>query len=98
MVGGNAASVGRARPGRPVGGGCTAKSRRFYPCQDGRRASNIVSRAMSMKKRILQIIPTLDRAGAEKQLCLLAEGLPRDEFEVHVCALTRGGPLETRLP
>jgi glycosyltransferase involved in cell wall biosynthesis len=47
--------------------------------------------------RILQIIPTLDRAGAEKQLCLLAEGLPRDEFEVHVCALTRGGPLEGRL-
>jgi glycosyltransferase involved in cell wall biosynthesis len=50
-----------------------------------------------MKKRILQIIPTLDRAGAEKQLCLLAEGLPRDEFDVHVCALTRGGPLAARL-
>jgi glycosyltransferase involved in cell wall biosynthesis len=50
-----------------------------------------------MTKRILQIIPTLDRAGAEKQLCLLAEGLPRDEFDVHVCALTRGGPLEGRL-
>ena len=46
-----------------------------------------------MRKRILQIIPTLDRAGAEKQLTLLARGLPRDEFEVHVCALTRGGPL-----
>ncbi len=50
-----------------------------------------------MKKRILQIIPTLDRAGAEKQLCLLAEGLPRNEFDVHVCALTRGGPLSARL-
>ncbi len=50
-----------------------------------------------MKKRILQIIPTLDRSGAEKQMCLLAEGLPRDEFEVHVCALTRGGPLLTQL-
>ena len=50
-----------------------------------------------MTKRILQIIPTLDRAGAEKQLCLLAEGLPRDEFDVHVCALTRGGPLAIRL-
>ena len=46
-----------------------------------------------MKKRILEIIPTLDRAGAEKQLTLLAAGLPADEFEVHVCALTRGGPL-----
>jgi glycosyltransferase involved in cell wall biosynthesis len=50
-----------------------------------------------MKKRILEIIPTLDRAGAEKQLCLLAKGLPRDQFDVHVCALTRGGPLENDL-
>ena len=46
-----------------------------------------------MKKRILEIIPTLDRAGAEKQLTLLAAGLPPDEFDVRVCALTRGGPL-----
>jgi glycosyltransferase involved in cell wall biosynthesis len=50
-----------------------------------------------MTKRILQIIPSLDRAGAEKQMCLLAKGLPRDEFEVHVCALTRGGPMEADL-
>jgi glycosyltransferase involved in cell wall biosynthesis len=50
-----------------------------------------------VKKRILQIIPTLDQAGAEKQMSLLARGLPRDEFEVHVCALTRGGPLEAEL-
>jgi len=48
-------------------------------------------------KRILQIIPTFDRGGAEKQLTLLAAGLPRDEFEVHVCALTRGGPLQEDL-
>ncbi len=46
-----------------------------------------------MSIRILQIIPTLDRGGAEKQLALLAAGLPRDEFDLHVCALTRGGPL-----
>jgi glycosyltransferase involved in cell wall biosynthesis len=46
-----------------------------------------------MPRRILHIIPTLDRSGAEKQLTLLAAGLPRDEFDVHVCALTRGGPL-----
>jgi hypothetical protein len=46
-----------------------------------------------MPHRILEILPTLDRSGAEKQLLLLAAGLPRDEFEVHVCALTRGGPL-----
>ena len=50
-----------------------------------------------MTKRILQIIPSLDRSGAEKQLCLLAAGLPCDEFEVHVCALTRGGPLAENL-
>lgn len=45
------------------------------------------------RTRVLEIIPTLDRAGAEKQLLLLAAGLPRDEFEVHVCVLTRLGPL-----
>lgn len=50
-----------------------------------------------MKKRILQIIPTLDRAGAEKQLTLLALGLPREEFDVHVGVLTRTGPLATEL-
>jgi glycosyltransferase involved in cell wall biosynthesis len=45
----------------------------------------------------------LDRAGAEKQMSMLVGGLPREEFEVHVCALTRGGPLlsvleEARIP
>lgn len=50
-----------------------------------------------MKKRILHIIPTLDRAGAEKQMTLLARGLSPDEFDVHVCALTRGGPLSVDL-
>ena len=50
-----------------------------------------------MTKRILHIIPSLDRAGAEKQLALLAAGLPRERFEVHVCALTRGGPIERDL-
>jgi glycosyltransferase involved in cell wall biosynthesis len=43
--------------------------------------------------RILEIIPSLDQAGAEKQLVMLAVGLPRPEFDVHVCALTRLGPL-----
>ena len=50
-----------------------------------------------MTRRILHIIPTLDRSGAEKQLTLLACGLPRGEFDVHVLALTRGGPLEAPL-
>ena len=47
--------------------------------------------------RILFIIPTLDRSGAEKQLVLLAPGLVREGFDVHVCALTRGGPYEKAL-
>lgn len=50
-----------------------------------------------MTKRILQIIPTLDRSGAEKQLVLLAAGLARPEFDVHVCVLTRSGPLAADL-
>jgi len=50
-----------------------------------------------VSKRILHVIPSLDRAGAEKQLTLLVRRLPRDEFDVHVCALTRGGPLEADL-
>jgi glycosyltransferase involved in cell wall biosynthesis len=47
--------------------------------------------------KVLQIIPTLDRSGAEKQLVLLAAGLPRDRFVVEVAALTRSGPLEHEL-
>ena len=45
-----------------------------------------------MPIKVMLVIPTLDRSGAEKQLTLLATGLPRDEFEVEVIALTRGGP------
>jgi glycosyltransferase involved in cell wall biosynthesis len=47
--------------------------------------------------RLLLIIPTLVRGGAEKQLALLATRLPRDEFDVHVAVLTHTGPLETQL-
>jgi glycosyltransferase involved in cell wall biosynthesis len=43
--------------------------------------------------RILHIIPTFDRAGTEKQLLLVARGLARQGFDVHVAALVRGGPL-----
>jgi glycosyltransferase involved in cell wall biosynthesis len=42
---------------------------------------------------VLEIIPTLVRGGAEKQMTLLATGLPRERFEVHVCTLTQEGPL-----
>ncbi len=34
--------------------------------------------------KVLQLIPTLDRSGAEKQMVLLAKGLPRDRFQVEV--------------
>jgi glycosyltransferase involved in cell wall biosynthesis len=47
--------------------------------------------------RLVLVIPTLDRSGAEKQLTLLATQLPREEFDVHVVALTRGGPYEVDL-
>jgi glycosyltransferase involved in cell wall biosynthesis len=47
--------------------------------------------------KVLQLIPTLDRSGAEKQMVLLAKGLPRDRFYVEVAALTRLGPLEVEL-
>jgi len=46
---------------------------------------------------VLQLIPTLDRSGAEKQMVLLAGGLPRDRFRVEVAALTRLGPLAADL-
>ncbi|MDX1944438.1 MAG: glycosyltransferase [Pirellulaceae bacterium] len=50
-----------------------------------------------MPTRLLLVIPTLVRGGAEKQLSLLALGLPRDEFDVHVAVLTHSGPWEQPL-
>ena len=47
--------------------------------------------------KVLQLIPTLDRSGAEKQMVLLAKGLPRDRFQVEAAVLTRSGPLEADL-
>ena len=47
--------------------------------------------------KLLLLIPTLDRSGAEKQFTLLATGLPRDQFDVDVVALTRAGPYEAQL-
>ena len=49
------------------------------------------------KKRILQIIPTLVRGGAEKQMTLLATHLPADKFETQVCTLTSDGPYREEL-
>lgn len=45
-----------------------------------------------MAAKITMIIPTLVQGGAEKQMSLLAVGLPKSEFEVRVVALTAGGP------
>ncbi len=42
--------------------------------------------------RVELLIPTLVRSGAEKQLTLLACGLPKDQFDVRVTCLTSGGP------
>ena len=51
-----------------------------------------------MKRRILQIVPTLHRAGAEKQLSLLSCSLAAgDEFDVHVCAVSQGGALAAEI-
>lgn len=47
--------------------------------------------------RLLLIIPSLDESGAEKQLTLLATGLPRDQFEIRVVVLTRSGPYAEQL-
>lgn len=47
--------------------------------------------------RILYIIPTLDRSGAEKQLALLATHLPPNRFERNVITLARNGPYEEDL-
>ena len=49
------------------------------------------------KPRVVLLIPTLDRSGAEKQFTLLATRLPRDEFDVRAIALTRGGPYADEL-
>jgi len=50
-----------------------------------------------MTVRVLEVIPTLVRGGAEKQMALLATRLPRDEFDVHVAVLTHSGPHQETL-
>lgn len=50
-----------------------------------------------MKTKLMLVIPTLVQGGAEKQLALLAAGLPRDRFETSVVVLTHTGPWEEEL-
>ena len=45
--------------------------------------------------KIAQIIPTLDRSGAEKQLLLLCREIKKHGHEVEVLVLTRSGELES---
>ena len=47
--------------------------------------------------RLLSVIATLDGSGAEKQFALLNAGLKARGWDVHVVALTRGGPYEATL-
>jgi len=47
--------------------------------------------------KVTMIIPTLVQGGAEKQMSLLATGLPKSQFQVSVVALTAGGPWQTFL-
>ena len=60
-------------------------------------ATRPCTEARSSVIKVLLLIPTLDRSGAEKQFTLLATRLPKDEFEVHSATLTRGGPYEADL-
>lgn len=52
---------------------------------------------MTRRIKVQHVIPTLDQSGAEKQLAMLAAELPKDRFDVRVCALTRGGYYETKI-
>ncbi len=73
-----------------------AKSRGVID-DSGRLIASIFFPADIFVIKLLLLIPTLDRSGAEKQFTLLATGLPREEFEIEVVCLTRGGPYEAAL-
>jgi len=47
----------------------------------------------SRRTRVVYVIGTLERGGAEGQLVELASGLDRTRFEPIVCSLAKGGPL-----
>lgn len=50
-----------------------------------------------MTTRLLQIVPSLEYAGPQKQMQLLSARLPRDEFDVKVFSLNGLGPLAPEL-
>ena len=49
------------------------------------------------KTNIIQIIATLDVGGAERQLVELVKRLDKNKYNITVCCITRGGPLEEDL-
>ncbi len=49
------------------------------------------------RTRIVLVIATLNYGGAQVQLCHLAKSLKRQEYDVMVCCVTRGGPLAESL-
>src|SRR5260370_40083766 len=60
-----------------------------WRCSQPRRVRRVL--------RVLHVIPHLEYSGAARQLQLLATGLPRDQFEVRVCALGLVGPVAKSL-
>ncbi len=77
---------------------CRRETLLFKPdSADEFSATRPCTEARSSVIKVLLLIPTLDRSGAEKQFTLLATRLPKDEFEVHAATLTRGGPYEADL-
>jgi glycosyltransferase involved in cell wall biosynthesis len=50
-----------------------------------------------LSTRILYVVSSLDRYGAEQQLALLAPRLPSSEFDAHVCCLDPAGPVDGKL-
>jgi len=58
---------------------------------------NLSSCRPSSDLRVALVIPSLDRGGAEKQLCLLATGLAKHAIKPVVIVLTRDGPMRSML-
>ena len=48
--------------------------------------------------KILHVVFSLEPGGMENGLVNVAKGLNREEFEVHVCCLNKGGAFVERLP
>lgn len=54
--------------------------------------------AVPRRLKILHVVFSLEPGGMENGVVNVAQRLPADEFEVHVCCLERGGAFVERLP